>query len=57
MIEDGILEITGIVRIDVLRSHSLLEFTTSQVAKTKDVQMVESFIAYKGYNLKVPYIL
>ncbi len=57
MIEDGILEITGIVRIDVLRSHSLLEFTTSQVAKTKDVQLVESFIAYKGYNLKVPYIL
>jgi len=106
MIEDGSLEITGNVRVDVLRGHSLLylgvklktmdlqekarefsqlrgvvsvgivtgrydlilqvllseeynllEFITDQVARIKDVQTVESFVVYEGYNLKVPYIL
>lgn len=106
MIEDGILEISGNVRVDVLRGHSLLylgvklktmelqekakefsklkgvvsagivtgrydlilqvllseeynllEFVTGQVAKIKDVQTVESFVVYEGYNLKVPYII
>ena len=106
MVEDGILEISGNVRVDVLRGHSLLylgvklktmelqekakefsklkgvvsvgivtgrydlilqvllseeynllEFVTGQVAKIKDVQTVESFIVYEGYNLKVPYII
>lgn len=37
--------------------YSLLEFITEQVATVEDVQTVESFIVYKGYNLKVPYIL
>ncbi len=56
---------TGIVtgRYDLIlqvllgRDYSLLEFITEQVAKVADVQTVESFIVYKGYNLKVPYIL
>lgn len=38
-------------------NYSLLEFITEQVATVEDVQTVESFIVYKGYNLKVPYIL
>lgn len=37
--------------------YSLLEFITEQVARVEDVQTVESYIVYKGYNLKVPYIL
>ncbi|TKB08643.1 Lrp/AsnC family transcriptional regulator [Desulforhopalus sp. IMCC35007] len=37
--------------------YNLLEFVTEQVAKIEDVQTVESFIVYKGYNLKVPYLL
>lgn len=37
--------------------YNLLEFITEQVARVEDVQTVESFIVYKGYNLKVPYIL
>lgn len=37
--------------------YSLLEFITEQVATIEDVQTVESFIVFKGYNLKVPYIL
>jgi Lrp/AsnC family transcriptional regulator for asnA, asnC and gidA len=35
----------------------LLEFYTEEVAKIKGVQSVETFVVYKSYNLKVPYIL
>jgi len=35
----------------------LLEFYTNEVAKVKGVQSVETFVVYKSYNLKVPYIL
>ena len=35
----------------------LLEFYTDEVASLKDVQSVETFVVYKGYNLRVPYIL
>ena len=35
----------------------LLEFYTDEVAALKDVQSVETFVVYKSYNLKVPYIL
>lgn len=35
----------------------LLEFYTQEVAHIKAVQSVETFVVYKGYNLKVPYIL
>ena len=38
-------------------SFNLLEFITEHVAKIEGVQTVESFIVYKGFNLKVPYIL
>ncbi len=34
----------------------LLEFYTEEVAKLEGVQSVETFVVYKGYNLKVPYI-
>jgi len=35
----------------------LLEFYTDEVARLKEVQSVETFVVYKGYNLKIPYIL
>ena len=35
----------------------LLEFYTDEVSKLKDVQSVETFVVYKSYNLKLPYIL
>jgi Lrp/AsnC family transcriptional regulator for asnA, asnC and gidA len=35
----------------------LLEFYTEEVSKIKAVQSVETFVVYKSYNLKVPYIL
>jgi len=35
----------------------LLEFYTEEVAKIKGVHSVETFVIYKSYHLKVPYIL
>ena len=35
----------------------LLEFYTQEVYRLKGVRSVETFVVYKGYNLKVPYIL
>ena len=35
----------------------LLEFYTEEVSRLNDVQSVETFVVYKSYNLKVPYIL
>jgi Lrp/AsnC family transcriptional regulator, regulator for asnA, asnC and gidA len=35
----------------------LLEFYTEEVAKIKGVQSIETFVIYKSYRLKVPYIL
>jgi len=46
-----------ILQVLLGQDYSLLEFITEQVAKVEDVQTVESFIVYKGYNLKVPYLL
>jgi Lrp/AsnC family transcriptional regulator, regulator for asnA, asnC and gidA len=37
--------------------HDLLWFFTEQVSQVKDVQSAETFVVYKSYNLKVPYIL
>jgi len=34
----------------------LLEFYTEEVSKIADVQSVETFVVYKSYNLKLPYI-
>ena len=36
---------------------SLLNFYTEEVSRIKDVQSVETFVIYKSYNSKVPYIL
>jgi Lrp/AsnC family transcriptional regulator for asnA, asnC and gidA len=35
----------------------LLEFYTQEVAGISDVQSVETFVIYKNYNMKVPYIV
>ena len=34
----------------------LLEFYTEEVSQLKGVQSVETFVVYKSYNLKIPYI-
>jgi Lrp/AsnC family transcriptional regulator for asnA, asnC and gidA len=35
----------------------LLEFYTEEVSRIKMIQSVETFVIYKCYNLKIPYIL
>jgi Lrp/AsnC family transcriptional regulator for asnA, asnC and gidA len=35
----------------------LLEFYTEEVSRLSSVQSVETFVVYKSYNLRVPYIL
>ncbi|MDY6793543.1 MAG: Lrp/AsnC family transcriptional regulator [Thermodesulfobacteriota bacterium] len=39
------------------RGFDLLEFYTQEVYQLDGVRSVETFVVYKGYNLKVPYIL
>lgn len=36
---------------------TLLDFYTEEVSRLKDVVSVETFVIYKSYNLKVPYIV
>ena len=38
-------------------SFGLLEFYTDEVSRLAEVLSVETFVSYKSYNLKVPYIL
>ncbi len=35
----------------------LLEFYTNEISKVQGINSVETFVIYKAYNLKVPYIL
>jgi Lrp/AsnC family transcriptional regulator, regulator for asnA, asnC and gidA len=37
--------------------HDLLWFFTEEMSRVSDVQSAETFVVYKGYNLRVPYIL
>jgi Lrp/AsnC family transcriptional regulator for asnA, asnC and gidA len=34
----------------------LLDFYTTEVYRLQDIRSVETFVVYKGYNLKVPYV-
>jgi Lrp/AsnC family transcriptional regulator for asnA, asnC and gidA len=36
---------------------SLLEFYTEQMSRIKGIRSVETFVVYKDYNFRVPYIL
>ncbi|WP_027370501.1 Lrp/AsnC family transcriptional regulator [Desulfovermiculus halophilus] len=37
--------------------YGLQEFYAQEVSRIEDVQSLETFVVYKGYNLKVPYIV
>ncbi len=45
-----------LVTVVLGNNFGLLEFFTQEVDKIEEVQSVETFVVYKGYNLKVPYI-
>lgn len=38
------------------KGFGLLEFYTQEISKVKGINSVETFVVYKSYNLKVPYI-
>jgi Lrp/AsnC family transcriptional regulator for asnA, asnC and gidA len=38
------------------KGFGLLEFYTEEISKIQGVSSVETFVVYKSYNLKVPYI-
>jgi len=38
------------------KGFGLLEFYTEEIAQIKGISSVETFVVYKSYNLKVPYI-
>jgi len=46
-----------ILQVLLKEGFGLLEFYTQEVARIKGVQSVETFVIYKSYHLKVPYIL
>lgn len=39
------------------KGFGLLEFYTQEISKVKGISSVETFVVYKSYNLKVPYVL
>lgn len=45
-----------ILHVLLKEGFGLLEFYTEEVSKIKEVQSVETFVVYKSYHLKVPYI-
>ncbi len=46
-----------ILQVLLNEDFSLLEFYTQEVSRIQDVQSVETFVVYKGYNVRVPYVL
>jgi Lrp/AsnC family transcriptional regulator for asnA, asnC and gidA len=46
-----------ILTVLLAKDFGLLEFYTREVATIKQVQSAETFVVYKGYNTKLPYIL
>ena len=72
LVEKGkeIAELKGVVSVSVVTGRfdlmlvvllkdgfDLLEFYTQEVYRLKGIRSVETFVVYKGYNLKVPYII
>ncbi len=46
-----------IVQVLLNDDFGILEFYTQEVSRIDEVQSVETFVVYKSYNLKVPYVL
>jgi Lrp/AsnC family transcriptional regulator for asnA, asnC and gidA len=46
-----------IVLVTFNEEYGLQEFYTEQLPKVEDVQYLETFVVFKGFNMKVPYVL
>ena len=45
-----------ILQVLLKEGFGLLEFYTQEVSRLEGIRSVETFVVYKGYHLKVPYI-
>ena len=67
---DEISKLKGVISVSVVtgrydlvifvlfkKGFGLLEFYTEQISTIEGIGSVETFVVYKSYNLKVPYIL
>lgn len=45
-----------LVQVLLKNGFGLLEFYTQEISKVHGINSVETFVVYKSYNLKVPYI-
>lgn len=59
----GVISVTVVTgRYDLIvlvlfkKGFGLLEFYTEEISKVEGIGSVETFVVYKSYNLKVPYI-
>ncbi len=72
LVEKGaeISELKGVISVSVVtgrydllvlvlfkKGFGLLEFYTEEMSRVEGVRSVETFVVYKSYNVKVPYIL
>ena len=46
-----------IITVLLNNEFSLLDFLTKEVSKVTDVLSTETFVVYKNYNIKIPYVL
>jgi Lrp/AsnC family transcriptional regulator for asnA, asnC and gidA len=46
-----------VVTVLLNSSFNLIDFLTKEVSKIRDILSTETFVVYKNYNLKVPYVL
>ena len=46
-----------IVVVILNEENTLLEFITQKVGSIEGVKSIESFVVFKGFNMKVPYVL
>ena len=46
-----------IITVLLNNEFSLLDFLTKEVSKISDVMSTETFVVYKNFNLKVPYVV
>ena len=46
-----------IVQVLLNKDFTLLQFLSEEVSKIENVLSTETFVIYRGYNVKVPYIL
>jgi len=45
-----------IVTVELGGDHELLEFLKHELASVESIEAIETYVVYKGFNLKVPYL-